>query len=99
MNEETMRMADRRSRFANSTKIFVFATSSQKDEKKDEKKAAGCMLECLSLQHAQVIVGGVENHKFFRLPWYFHQIFVAITKINIKFDKNQNWACIFRVHG
>ena len=41
MHEETMRTADRRSRFANSTKIFVFATSSQKDEKKDEKKAAG----------------------------------------------------------
>ena len=31
----------RRSRLANSTKIFVFPTSSQKDEKKDEMKAAG----------------------------------------------------------
>ena len=41
MNENPMRMADRRSRSANSTKIFVFATSSQKDEKKDEMKAAG----------------------------------------------------------
>ena len=41
MNEKTMMMADRRSRSANSTKIFVLATSSQKDEKKDETKAAG----------------------------------------------------------
>ena len=62
----------RRSRSANSTKIFVFATSSQKDEKKDEKKAEGihknigCMLECLSLQHAQVIVlgGALKNKKW-----------------------------------
>ena len=36
----------------------------QKDEKKDEMKAEGihmnigCMLECLSLEHAQVIVRG-----------------------------------------
>ena len=44
----------------------------QKDEKKDEKKAegihmnTGCMLECLSLQHAQVIVleGALKNKKW-----------------------------------
>ena len=41
MNEKNMTLADRRSRSANSTKIFVFATSSQKAEKKDEKKAEG----------------------------------------------------------
>ena len=41
MNEKNMTMADRRSRSVNSTKIFVFATSSQKAEKKDEKKAEG----------------------------------------------------------
>ena len=44
----------------------------QKDEKKDEMKAEGihmnigCMLECLSLQHAQVIVleGALKNKKW-----------------------------------
>ena len=72
MNEKNMTLADRRSRSANSTKIFVFATSSQKAEKKDEKKAegihmnTGCMLECLSLHYAQVIVleGALKNKKW-----------------------------------
>ena len=47
----------------------------QKDEKKDEKKAegihmnTGCMLECLSLQHAQVIekMLSIEMHFLYSL--------------------------------
>ena len=35
--------------------------------------------------------------KYFSLPCYFHQIFVGISKIDPKFNKNQNRACIFRI--
>ena len=54
------------------------------------------MLFSLKRDISAVVIGGVENLIFFRVPAYFHQIFAGISKMITKLHRSVYFASFFR---